>query len=300
MLIDTGAELTVCTKKLADKIGLTYQQDKVIELITVDGKKNRTCGVAEEANIKIADAIVPMNIHIVDLKDETFLIGGDWLNRYQADLSYGKKEVTFKAQGRKITVKLTTNQPKQKVNYLGVRGSRPPPCQPSMEISDDDSGSDDESVAETYISARSRITEILNDLEQRERRGQQPISKRELEDKINIWMVKCEEMKQTISQYKAEEQLLIPEDELMVEMETKMEAAQWEEIVGESPTGYLAEQEENEAAYNFQIKEDEEEEKEMTEEIEELLREYQDIVLKGDHDIGNCDIVEHAIRLTDD
>ena len=97
MLIDTGAELTVCTKKLADKIGLTYRQDKVIELITVDGKKNRTCGVAEEANIKIADAMVPMNIHIVDSKDETFLIGEDWLNRYQADLSYGKKEVTFKA-----------------------------------------------------------------------------------------------------------------------------------------------------------------------------------------------------------
>ena len=97
MLIDTEAELTVCTKKLADKIGLTYRQDKVIELITVDGKKNRTCGVAEEANIKIADAMVPMNIYIVDSKDETFLIGGDWLNRYQADLSYGKKEVTFKA-----------------------------------------------------------------------------------------------------------------------------------------------------------------------------------------------------------
>ena len=76
------------------------------------------------------------------------------MNRYQADLSYGKKEVTFKAQGRRITVKLTTNQPKQKVNYLGVRESPPPPYQPTIEISnDDDSGSDDESIPETYISA---------------------------------------------------------------------------------------------------------------------------------------------------
>ena len=77
MLIDTGAELTVCTKKLAEKIGLTYQQNKVIELITVDGKKNRTCGIAEEVNIKIADAMVLINIYIVDSKDETFLIGRD-------------------------------------------------------------------------------------------------------------------------------------------------------------------------------------------------------------------------------
>src|ERR1043165_1443392 len=304
MLIDTGAELTICTKKLADKIGLTYRQDKVIELITVDGKKNRTCGVAEEANIKIADAMVPMNIHIADSKDETFLIGGDWLNRYQADLSYGKKEVTFKAQGRKITVKLTTNQPKQKVNYLGVRSSPPPPYQPTIEISDDDddSGSDDESVAETYTSARSRITEILNDLEQRERRGQQAISKEDLETKINLWMVKCAEMKQVIRQYKAEKQLLIPKDELMAEMESKMEAAQWEEITGESPTAYLAEQEPDESAYNFHIEgeEEEEEDDDIAKEVEELLREYQDIVSKGDHDIGNCDIVEHAIRLIDD
>ena len=48
----------------------------------VDEKKNHTCGMAEEANIKIVDAMVSMNIHIVDSKDETFLIEGDWLNRY--------------------------------------------------------------------------------------------------------------------------------------------------------------------------------------------------------------------------
>ena len=76
------------------------------------------------------------------------------MNRYQADLSYGKKEVTFKVQGRKITVKLTTNQLKQKVNYLGVSSSSPSPYQPIIEIFDDESDeeSDTESVPETYIS----------------------------------------------------------------------------------------------------------------------------------------------------
>ena len=98
MMIDTGAELTVCTKPLAKKLDFDYRKNKVIELITVDGKKNKTCGVAEEASIKIADAAVPMNIHIADSKDEAFLIGGDWLNRYQADISYSRKEITFRAQ----------------------------------------------------------------------------------------------------------------------------------------------------------------------------------------------------------
>src|ERR1043165_6074816 len=46
--------------------------------------------------------------------------------------------------------------------------------------------------------------------------------------------------------------------------------------------------------------EDEEEEEDMSEEIEELLKEYQDIISKEDHDIGNYNIVKHAIRLIDD
>ena len=124
----------------------------------MNGKKNKTCGVAEEAFIKIADASIPMNIHIADSKDEVFLIGGDWLHRYQADISYSKKEITFRAQGRKFTVKLTTSQPKQKVNYIGAGSSPPPAYQSIIEISDT------ESEAKTYISARSQITNIIEKL----------------------------------------------------------------------------------------------------------------------------------------
>src|ERR1043165_8226798 len=235
MMIDTGAELTVCTKPLAKKLGLDYRKDKAIELITVDGKKNKTCGVAEEASIKIADAAVLMNIHIADSKDKAFLIGGDWLNRYQADILYSKKEITFRAQGRKFTVKLTTaTNGMQKVNYFGVGDTPPPVYQPTIEVSEE------ESEAETFTSTRTRITNILEELEQRETRGNQPITKQKLEDKINVWMIKCEEMKQHICQYKAEELLIIPKDDVIGEIEGKMGTAKWEEIEGESPTGYLA------------------------------------------------------------
>ena len=83
---------------MAKKLSLNYRQDKVIELITVDRKKNRICRVAKETPIKIADTAVPMNIYIVDSKDETFLIREDWLNRYYTDLSYSKAEITFRIQ----------------------------------------------------------------------------------------------------------------------------------------------------------------------------------------------------------
>src|ERR1044071_10303881 len=103
-----------------------------------------------------------MNIHIADSKDEAFLIGGDWLNKYQADISYSKKEITFRAQGRKFTVKLTTTNGKQKVNYIGAGSTPPLTYQPTIEISDE------ESEAETFTSTRTKITNILEELEDRD------------------------------------------------------------------------------------------------------------------------------------
>src|ERR1044072_8054579 len=116
-------------------------------------------------------------------------------------------------------------------------------------------------------------------------------------------MVKCEEIKQSIRQYKMEEQLLIPEDEIMEKIEAKMKAAEWEEINEESPSEYLAEEEPNTLEEEFNLNQmtykSEEDENITQEEIDEILNEYQDIVSKGDHDIRNCNLIEHAIRLTD-
>jgi hypothetical protein len=77
-----------------------------------------------------------------------------------------------------------------------------------------------------FTSVRTRVTNILKELEQKEARGNQPITKQELEDKINVWMIKCKEMKQHIHQYKTEELLIIPEDDLMWEMEDKIGVAE--------------------------------------------------------------------------
>ena len=112
-------------------------------------------------------------------------------------------------------------------------------------------------------------------------------------------------MKQVIKQYKMKEQLLVSEDKLMEEMEAKMEVAEWEKIEGESPIGYLAgtkpmilEEEFN--IYQMTDWSEKVEETVTQEEIDEILNEFQDVVSKGDHDIGNCNLIEHAIRLIDD
>ncbi len=42
------------------------------------------------------------------------------------------------------------------------------------------------------------------------------------------------------------------------------------------------------------------EETEVERALKNILKEYDDVVLWGAHDIGNCQIIEHAIRLLDE
>ena len=87
-------------------------------------------------------------------------------------------------------------------------------------------------------------------------------------------------------------------------MEAKMESAIWEEIDRKTSSRYLAKEESPTLEKEFNLNQiiyKIDEEKNITQnEIDEILNKYQDIVSKKDYDIGNCNLIEHAIRLTDD
>src|SRR6266508_3406988 len=52
------------------------------------------------------DALVPINIHIVDSTKEELLIGSNWFSKYKADLILIENKLKFEAQGRKFEVKI--------------------------------------------------------------------------------------------------------------------------------------------------------------------------------------------------
>ena len=88
-------------------------------------------------------------------------------------------------------------------------------------------------------------------------------------------------------------------------MEAKIEAVTWEEVEGESPIGYLAETEllilkEKVSIYQMINWSKEMEEIISLKEIKEILNKYQDVISKGNHNIRNCELIEYAIKLTDD
>ena len=64
---DTGAQISVCTKSLAIKLGLKWiKPTEATNMITVNGQKSPTLGIVENVQLKIMDALVPINIHVVD------------------------------------------------------------------------------------------------------------------------------------------------------------------------------------------------------------------------------------------
>src|SRR6266498_99762 len=52
------------------------------------------------------DALVLINIHIVDSTKEEFLIGSNWFSKYKADLILTENKLKFEAQERKFEVKI--------------------------------------------------------------------------------------------------------------------------------------------------------------------------------------------------
>src|SRR6266508_2630815 len=104
---DTGAQISVCTKLLATKLGLKWAKPaEATNMVTVNGQKNPTLEIVENAQLKIMDALVPINIHIIDSTKEELLIGSNWFSKYKADLILTENKLKFEAQGRKFEVKI--------------------------------------------------------------------------------------------------------------------------------------------------------------------------------------------------
>ncbi len=52
-------------------------------------------GIVKDAFLSIQDARIPVNLLVIDALEDNLLLGTDWMDRYQADLSFHKKELRF-------------------------------------------------------------------------------------------------------------------------------------------------------------------------------------------------------------
>ncbi len=75
-------------------------------MIIVNGQESLTLGIVENAQLKIMDALVSINIYIIDSTKEELLIGSNQFFKYKADLILTENKLKFEAQERKFKVKI--------------------------------------------------------------------------------------------------------------------------------------------------------------------------------------------------
>src|SRR6266498_1034411 len=198
LVVDTEAEVSVCTKLMADLLKLKPKLDKTMTVVTIDSIKQKSLGSAGLVMVKVMDQPTQVEMQIVQSKNQVVILAMDWIQKYKAVIDMNEERITFRVDRKKFTTKLVPdNKPQNKVHYYTISESEDVI---DLTITDDDiteaMDGDDESCpimidsGEESTSSEEETTLIPNQL-----KGQF------LDDVIASYKAKC---KQYIEQRKAE------------------------------------------------------------------------------------------------
>ena len=79
------------------------------QIIAVDQQRKTVKGVVKEAPLAIANVKVPIILLVINMSESNLLFSTDWMRRYDAELSFRKKNLTFEAKGQNIVTGLEFN-----------------------------------------------------------------------------------------------------------------------------------------------------------------------------------------------
>ncbi len=109
-ILDTGANVSIVTLPVVKKLHLTMGMPDGSKIIAVDQIKKNVIGIVRDASLSIQDARVPINLLVIEASEDNLLLGMDWMDRYQADLSFHKKELRFRCKGQDFITPIEKNR----------------------------------------------------------------------------------------------------------------------------------------------------------------------------------------------
>src|SRR6266496_1237553 len=96
LVIDTGAEVSVCTKPMADLLKLKLKLDKTITVVAIDGIKQKSLESAGLVTIKVLDQPTQVEMQIIQLKDQVVILAMDWIQKYKAVIDMNEERITLR------------------------------------------------------------------------------------------------------------------------------------------------------------------------------------------------------------
>src|SRR6266511_1721594 len=124
LVIDTGAEVSVCTKPMADLLKLKLKPDKIMTFVAIDSIKQKSLGSAGLVMVKVMDQPTQVEMQIVQSKNQVVILAMDWIQKYKAVIDMNEERITFRVDRRKFTTKLVPDtKPQNKVHYYTMSES---------------------------------------------------------------------------------------------------------------------------------------------------------------------------------
>src|SRR6185437_68222 len=87
-ILDSGAAVSIITAKLMKRVGLKINQYSKTIIVTANGAREKALGSITDVKITLQDIVIPIDLQVIESKDETLLLGTDWFNKSRANLDF--------------------------------------------------------------------------------------------------------------------------------------------------------------------------------------------------------------------
>ncbi len=95
VIIDTGANVSIIILPVVKKLWMVMGMPDKSKIIAIDQIKKNVIDIVRDASLSIQDAKILISLLIIDIPKDNLLLGTDWMNWYQADLFFQKREMRF-------------------------------------------------------------------------------------------------------------------------------------------------------------------------------------------------------------
>ncbi len=95
VIIDTGANVSIIILPVIKKLWMAMGMPDKSKIIAIDQIKKNVIDIVRDASLSIQDAKILISLLIIDIPKDNLLLGTDWMNWYQADLFFQKREMRF-------------------------------------------------------------------------------------------------------------------------------------------------------------------------------------------------------------
>src|SRR6266498_3357885 len=246
-------------------------------------------------------------MQVIQFKDQVVILTMYWIQKYKAVININEKRITFRVNERKFTIKLVSDTKSQnKVHYYTMSESKDiidlTLIKDNMtEVLEGDDESHPiiiESEKESNISSDEDTKLIPSKLKGKfldkaikfyKNKYRQYIEQKKVKQLANYLKQQAKNIIERFLEHQVEE---LPEEKVNPALYLIY-------LKGDSMLKWMENDKYNQKAKLYELIGEEVMDTYVKEMLDEILNEYDNIVSKGLHDIRNCKLVKHDIRLND-